>query len=269
MNYRYDAKKHLDRFDEEFDSRDNDRLKYAALELRMAIEALTYDRALAYKDEFPPSEYETWQPHKLMKVLIDIDPMAGHGSSLRIGKEEEYGVPAPVMVSLGTEKVLNMTNLRKHYSALGSYLHVQSMKQVRAGKPLDFDKMRTRCKEIAVIIRGVLSSTVFNSTLGSFSKLPCVECNKLIRKRLPHGQNEVRAVCYECDASYTLVDKGNGQVEWKSDLQKVECSHNGCERNIFVWYRQIAIGNSWACPDCKGQNTFVIGVRHGSGDLGG
>jgi len=29
---------------------------YSVLELRMAMEALTYDRAQGYKEEFPPSE---------------------------------------------------------------------------------------------------------------------------------------------------------------------------------------------------------------------
>ena len=37
--FRNDAQKHLKRFEEEFGSGDNDRLKYAALELRMAMEA--------------------------------------------------------------------------------------------------------------------------------------------------------------------------------------------------------------------------------------
>lgn len=62
MKYRNDAREYLQRSKNELNSSDNERLKYAVLELRMAMEALTYDRALAYKDEFPPNEYETWQP---------------------------------------------------------------------------------------------------------------------------------------------------------------------------------------------------------------
>ena len=266
MNYRNDARKHLKRFEEEFSSGDNDRLKYAALELRMVMEALTYDRALAYayKDEFPPNEYETWQPRKLMAVLLDINPVADQDSSIRFGVEEEYNGTSPSMRSLGSEKILNMATLKEHYDALGSYLHVQSMKQVRAGKLLDFGKMQSRCKRIAAFVREVLSSSVFNITLGNVATLPCMKCGQPIRKRLPHGQSEARAECYEyeCDASYTLVDKGNGQVEWKPDQEEVECMNNGCERKIIVWYREIAIGKSWICPDCKGRNTFAIGVHH-------
>lgn len=35
---------------------EDQRLKYAALELRMAIESVTYDRALAYKSEISPHD---------------------------------------------------------------------------------------------------------------------------------------------------------------------------------------------------------------------
>ena len=95
MNYRNYARKCLKRYEEELGNSDDERLKYAALELRMSMEALTYDRALAYKDEFPPAEYETWQPRKVMRVLLDIDPSADKDSSFAFGEEEEYGVPGP------------------------------------------------------------------------------------------------------------------------------------------------------------------------------
>lgn len=49
MDYRNDARKYLKRCEEELMTGENERLKYAVLELRMAMEALTYDRALAYK----------------------------------------------------------------------------------------------------------------------------------------------------------------------------------------------------------------------------
>ena len=262
MNYRNDARNCLKRAEEEFGSGDDDRLKYAALELRMVMEALTYDRGLAYKDEFPPNEYETWQPRKVMSVLLDIDPAADKDSSLAFGIEEEYGVPAPVMTSLGSEKVLNMATLRNHYDALGSYLHVQSMKQVRAGKSLDLGRIRSRCEEIAAFAREVLSSPVFNITFGNFSTMDCSECEKPIRKRVPQGRTEVNAECYECRASYTLVDRGDGQVEWKPHKHEVDCRNNSCENKTIVWRREIAVGSYWICSGCNGRNTFAIGIRY-------
>lgn len=51
-------------------------LQYAALDLRMAMEAIVYDRALSFKDEFPEREYDTWQPKRIMTILIEIEPTA-------------------------------------------------------------------------------------------------------------------------------------------------------------------------------------------------
>lgn len=264
MNYRHDARSFLKRAEDELATEDDQRLKYAALELRMAMEALTYDRALAYKDEFPPSEYETWQPRKVMSILLDIDPMADQDSSLAVGVEEEYGVPAPKMNPIGSEKILNMATLRKHYDALGSYLHVPTLKQVQAGKPQDFGKRRSQCEEIAAFVKEVLSSTVFNVTLGNFATLDCGQCGKPIRKRLPHGASEVRAKCYECKcpASYIILDKGNGQVEWQPQEQEVQCANNDCGHEIVVWQRQLELGRCWTCPACKGRNIFDLGIRY-------
>jgi hypothetical protein len=229
------------------------------------MEALTYDRALAYKDEFPPAEYETWQPRKVMSVLLDIDPTADKGTSLAFGEEEEYGVPAQMMRSLGSEKVLNMATLRKHYDALGSYLHVQSMKQVRAGKSLDFGKIRDRCEEIVAFVGAVLASPVFNVTLGSFATMECMKCGKPIRKRIPHGQEVMQAECYECQALYTVIDKGNNKVEWQPQYHEIECVNDDCKHKIIVWRHELKVGMHWKCPCCNGRNTFALAIRHEAG----
>lgn len=100
MSYRSEARARLGAAKNELASRDDARLKYAALDLRMAMESLTYDRALAYKDEFPPKEYQTWQPKRVMLVLLEIDANADSDSALAIGEEPEYGVPAPVIGSV-------------------------------------------------------------------------------------------------------------------------------------------------------------------------
>src|SRR5258705_1292347 len=165
MDYRNQSRKDLQSAKDELGANADHRLKFAALELRMAMECLSYDRALAYKDEFPPTEYDTWQPRKVILVLLEIDPTADKDSSIAFGVETVPGVPAPSMQSLGSEKVLSMGMLKKHYDALGSYLHVQTMKQARDGPPLDFKKLRARCEEIATFVEQVLASPIFNITL--------------------------------------------------------------------------------------------------------
>lgn len=262
MNYRHLAHNHLKAAEEELTSGSDHRLKFAALELRMAMEALTYDRAIAYKDEFPPSEYETWQPRKVMSVLLEIDPNADKDSSVAIGTEEEYGVPAPKMTSLGTEKVLGMKTLKKHYDALGSYLHVQSMKKSRSGVQLDYEKFRKRCSEICAFVSEVLSSPLFNVTFGNFSTLSCMECGNSIRKRLQDGQKEVVAKCYKCRATYTLLDEGEGKIKWTPHQYEIKCGNTSCQKKSVVWQHELELGRHWTCSDCGGENKFVLAVHY-------
>lgn len=259
MNYRGIARKHLKAATEQLQSGTDSALKYAALELRMAMEAVTYDRAVAFKDEFPTEEYDTWQPKKVMAVLLEIEPRADKDSTIAFGLEE-YGVPAKQMTYLGTETVLNMGVLKKHYDALGSFLHILTIKSTKSGKAVNHGKLRERCEEIVAYLDKVLSSPVFNSTLGVFSSIECAECGNKIRKRTPQGVNAINVECSNCVASYQVSNSDANQATWQSLQQEIECAKRECTKRIVIWEKEICQGAKWTCPECKGQNSLVLGV---------
>jgi hypothetical protein len=260
-NYRGEARRALARAKDELVANDDRRLKYAALELRMAMECLTYDRALAYKDEFPEAEYDTWQPRKVMAVLLEIDPNADKDNSIAFGLEPSYGEQPEVMHFLGTEKVLNMTTLKSHYDALGSYLHMPTVKQFKADRlKVNAAKLRSRCKLIAVFLEDVLSSRVFNSTMGNFGHIDCAECGEIIRKRIPAGVVRLIANCPGCVASYTVVDEENGSVRFEPRQQEISCANPECGRQIVVYEREMELGRCWTCPECHGRNIIRLGI---------
>ena len=259
-DYRNEARRQLQRAKGELEAADVQRLKYAALELREAMESLTYDRALAYKDDFPPSEYETWQPKKVMQVLLEIDPNADKDRSIAFGIEPSLGERPEVMQSLGTEKVLNMKTLKKHYDALGSYLHVQSIKQRRTGAKIDFDSMRKRCEDIAAFVEDVLKSPVFNSTLGIYAMMDCLRCEKSMRKKWPDGKTKVKAQCFECGADYIVEDMGDGQCRWQADRVDLACAKPECGAIIRPFRSEIEQGKGWDCDDCGGHNVLQLAI---------
>jgi hypothetical protein len=67
MHYRALARQALQKAKLELDSGDPDRLEYAALQLRKALEAVTYERAQLYGTESPGIDYRTWQPPQAIK----------------------------------------------------------------------------------------------------------------------------------------------------------------------------------------------------------
>ena len=228
MNYRHESRQVLKRARAALESNDDQNLKYAALELRMAMEALTYDRAKAYKDEFPPDEYETWQPRKVMAVLLEIDATADKDSTLSYGLEETPGQPASQMTMIGTETVLNMETLRRHYDALGSFLHVPTLKQTKSGKGHDHGKLRMRCTEIAEYLDKVLTSPVHNVTLGNFATIDCAECGKPIRKRIGTVKTSTLALALRSEGfsveqhdGFLLVEAGDETPDLQTVLAHI------------------------------------------------
>lgn len=258
--HRSNAKKALAAAKSQIARNEDQSLKYAALELRMAIEAITYDKALAYKDEFPPEEYETWQPKKIMLILLEIDPSADTNSSLSFGVEPFPGQAPAQMKSLGTEVIFNLKTIKKHYDALGSYLHSLSLQRIRSGVPLDYKKFRKRCEEISAELENCLSSPVFNCTIGMFSSFDCLECANRIRKRIPLGASDVDVDCFNCLASYTLTRTPDGAISADIHEHETICGNKNCDHVTILLRRQIVAGTNWKCLKCQGHNEIRLSV---------
>lgn len=265
FDFRQMARESLERARSELASGDRRRLKYVALELRETMEALTYDRAQAFQDEIPPEEYKTWQPRKLMAVLLELDPSIGKTATLHVGVEDEYGVPKEnaAMQALGTDHVCTLADLKEHYDALGSYLHMPSLAQIRLGGERDLSKLRERCETIVGLVEKVLSSRVWNDTLGPFATLDeCMNsiCRKPIRKRIPVGSDAVDARCFECKAEYSIARQPDNTVLWKAKKIEVPCSTQGCPERMTLWPRQVAPGTKWLCRGCGVRNVISLSV---------
>jgi hypothetical protein len=252
-NFRQMARASLARAKVELAAQDPGRLKYAALELREAMESLTYDRARALQDDIPPEEYKTWQPRKLMAVLLDIDPSIGLTSTIAFAPEEEYGkpTPQPCMTVLGTDHVLGLAALKAHYDAFGSYLHVPSLDQLRSGALPSLGKLRERCETVIGLVEKVLESRVWNLTLGPLATLDhCMndDCRKPVRRS------------FECKAEYSVLLQPDRGVLWKSKTTAAPCSTQGCPEKMALWPHEVKQGTHWRCRGCGAHNGITLSV---------
>jgi hypothetical protein len=271
-DFRQLAHESLARAKVELLANDPHRLRYAALELRDAMEALTYSRALAFQDDIPPEEYKTWQPRKLMAVLLDIDPSIGMTSTIASGLQKVRGVPVPRenMTVRGTDYVFTLTDLKEHYDAIGSYLHMPSLAQSQLGRVPDLDKLRERNNTIIDLVDTVLSSRVWNCTLGVTTTLDhCVNenCRKPIRRRMPSGKETVDAKCFACKAEYTITSEEEGVVRWTPKTTDVPCSNPDCSAIMSLWSHEVKAGAHWRCRACGTHNGFVLSVANIENEL--
>jgi hypothetical protein len=238
----------------------DDQLRYAALELRLAMEALTYDRAQAYLKELQIEALAKWQPKQLMDALIEIDSTAGSTYTVRVGEEPSPGATPERMSTLGTDTVFGLEEIKAHYHATGSFLHMPTMKQLGEGKGWDPAKTRARLDETAQKIEASLNSPIWNFTLGNFSDFECLRCDKLIHKRVPLGQEKLVAKCIYCNAPHAGRRLDDGTVQWEAMTAWSSCPTPNCEHGFGLWLDEIKQGTCWKCPECHKRFRVDYGV---------
>lgn len=262
MNYRTAARKSLNRAKTELDSSDNNRLRYAALELRMAIESLVYERAAQFSQELSGKKLNTWQPKKLLSLLLELDPYADQSGTISFGAEEEPGKPPRVMTTLGRERVLSLIDIKKYYDRLGSYLHAPTLEQLENKTFANTDKTRKSCNEIFTIIKEVLDSTVFNVSLKLTTTKVCDKCGNEIIRRVPTDAKPFTAACINCSATYQLTLGEDKKVYWNPKHYRMKCANSSCSEEEYIWASDIQPNAAWTCKGCGGANVFQLTVVH-------
>jgi hypothetical protein len=248
--FRTIARGALKRAKAEINSENKDRLIYAALNLRMAIEALTYDRAKAYEQELPESTYSTWQPKQLMSKLLEIDATADQGGTLAVGLEKIPGVPAERMQVIGSEYILSLKTIKEHYDALGAYLHIPTIKQLRGQKAPQLDRLKTRCELIIEEVDKALKSNVFNVVFRVVASVDCRRCRNTIDQRVPSGEFDFEIACRNCCAPYRMQNGTENQVAFQALTTNIECLNKDCIGKHELWKDQLIDGYQWICDVC-------------------
>lgn len=239
-------------------------LRYAALEARLAMEALTYDRAQAYGDDFPTWEIGTWQPRKLLLILLDIDPLADTGKSLSISKEPARGPPDENedWVDLGTETILDLEMIKDQYDAIGSRLHMPTIQQMESGAHHDPERLRRRLDGLLTHLEAVLSSPIFNLTMiGRNSRISCLRCGHRIRKAVRDNAEAATTRCPGCGLSYDLVPNSAGDFDWYPQRTKMKCSTPTCPEELVFYRDELRPNLAVRCEVCGERTIIVFGSR--------
>lgn len=235
-------------------------LQYAALETRLAMEALTYDRAQAYSRDLPKSEIGTWQPKKVLAVLLALDPMADSDKSLSMSKgpATEADEDFEDMFDFGTETVLNMKAVKDHYDAIGNRLHMPTIKQMEDTGAHEPERLRQRLERALTHLEKVLASPISNLTvIGRNSQIDCMRCGHRIRRAVEDNAARTKARCPECGLGYDLVPNKKDDFDWHPEKSKMKCSNPECPEELTVYRDELKLGLVVTCAAC-GQGTLVV-----------
>lgn len=263
-SFRDEAVESVTRARAEFNSGESHRLRYAALELRFAIETLVYDRAHSYGDDFPEAERLAWQPQQVLRALVLLDPMTSEDFSMCIEHESlpEGGI------NLGKAKSLTMRHLNTHYHRLGNFLHSETLKQRTQDSEERSAQVRSRIEGTLEFLEERLDAQIINMVAGSAVDFPCERtgCGNTVRRFVPESAEEVRAECVVCNARYRILLRER-EFEVRREGVRIDCPNPQCGREEFVWPEKVEIGNLWTCTHCNEEVKFFRVIARPKGPL--
>lgn len=225
-------------------------LRYAALELRFCMEAITYEKLEASAKHIPPHVLETWQPPQAVKMLLEHEPKADKGFVLFAGIEKEYGKPSDDMQFVGEHKAFKLGWLRKHYNKVGSYLHYSHGS--KRNNQESIDSIRKYLQEVCDEVEEVLKGNILGGWLDQVFEYTCEKCQQVILVGKHTLENTSHIICQNpnCKAEYFTQVEGEGEkVRFTLKVTQFDCAK--CKAKISVENRKLDIGFEFRCPACS------------------
>ncbi|MDI5875034.1 hypothetical protein [Shewanella xiamenensis] len=231
-NYLDLAKQHFTCGIEHLASGDTNRLRYAALDMRLAIEAIIYkkcDMLLEDKENLPKN---VWQPRQLILFIEQLHPELNSDVTVSFAFAQSGDAPPPsdesLFHKLFDSKKIDPNNLRTLHNNLGNYLHVTQ------ASPAEMkDKLET--------IKDTIQKWLYSAHVVMSSNLETDRLCKSCGKRLIYSRDWfqqggiIRCLSENCGAEYQ-AEPDLETLTYKSAIE-VPCVH--CSEKIDVTPKQL------------------------------
>lgn len=276
IDYLSDVQMSLKRAKELLSDNNDQDLKYVALELRMCIEGIVYEDLQSYpKDCLPEKALTTWQPDRVVKYILSVDPnylnngvliLAPKGQiidpdgEVQLEKMRDLGAGLPEEWRKFTQTNLNRKITKKMYHSLGSALHVPTLRQKEAGVSLE--KQRATCEEIVLAIEARLAANLGAFTLWANLAHECVQCSisnvfHVLKSIEPTEQ--LFDCCGEgCNAQYAAVEVSKDTYDVRPWGQTYKC--DTCDEFFIIWERELRLANRVRCSSCGELHVIGFGA---------
>lgn len=240
---------------------------YAALEARLALEKVCYDRLRQAHDYISHDQLKKWQPGGVVNTLMEeVDANVAVTRTLKISK-----LPAVPGIELndddffevGTEVGFNAKKVAKMWQALSNLaLHVRLPEHKHDHIPPYREKnaIIVKVEEVVVELMRLSKTTMSFSGIGEEVLFDCI-CGEENRRRaelLVEGQS-VSCINPQCVASFN-VSKGASGFAFTSEDIPIGCV--GCgkpnllhKRNIMTMTKNEVA--TFDCHTCGKKNFFM------------
>lgn len=247
-------------------------LTYAALECRLSIECICYERLRLAHDYISHDDLKKWQPRDIVNIIIqEVDPKAASTYTLSISKEpcpedvtlKEYQameyIPIGKQVGFDPDKLGKLWNGLAH---LALHISVPVNKDdviTHYGSPT---KIRAKVVEALKQIKQIDAGTLTSSGMGkevsfdcvcgannkrrlgllnngqviSCIKAKCDESFEYVKSEMSFERRTFEITCQKCGKQFKLPKR---KMEKLRTDQHLHCDCEGCEEKIFIQWQPM------------------------------
>ncbi|MBN8806657.1 MAG: hypothetical protein J0I47_00240 [Sphingomonas sp.] len=213
---------------------------YAALEARLALEKVCYDRLRQRHDYISHDQLKKWQPGQIVNTLMtDVDENVTETMTLMVGRNPDVKPEDDDFVEVGTEIGFDPKRISKMWQALAKLaLHVRVPKN-RDDAIADYgDKtaIRAKVEEVVEELRRLAKGTMTFSGIGmevSFDCPACGEKNKRRAKLLRHGQ-QIHCINPNCKLTWKTEKQGE---DFYFEPQTIDVNCESCRAECHLPWR--------------------------------
>lgn len=223
---------------------DDASIRYAALELRFAHEAVAFRQLQQYGEQFPGKLVGEWKADQILKLLASFDPFSDTSGELSIAKHAAEGEMPTEWVKLGSTHAIGWKKFRKYYNKLGSFLHLPLPKagEVPAEKAISPESFNEMIKDLQRLTDAslILAMKVIVSA-------QC-RCGGMVYAGQSDFDNGDQVMCgnRQCNALY-IKGRDDSGVEVLKPINSIIFTCEKCEAKIPVQLDQV-----WATARCPG-----------------
>lgn len=238
-------------------------LRYAALEIRLCIEALTYEKLRSFGNLVPEERLKTWQPPQAVKALLEFSPNVDRSFTIFAGIEEEYGKPAKGMKLIGEHHALPLKWLRKHYNKVGKMLHAPSVLETHSAST---SELISYLNVVISDLEAPLSGNISGVSIRDVYSFTCQQCQDTVVCNAEFVRQNNRAIClnHQCKAEYFASVTASDEATFQLMVTTFECSESTCSGVASIENRKLKIGLEFKC-DCCGLKHVITDRQWGYG----
>lgn len=221
-------------------------LTYAALECRLTLEYLCYERFKLYFSYLSESDLKKWQPKHIVKQISDdIDDNVSKEFSISISAEKIDGrlpktkeeFESIEYTPLGTQSELKLNKLHQLWNGVSNvalHIPVPSISSGNLNIYGDKDNIRKKVNDVVSFLSGLKGNLLMGGTFREEYGFNCFVCDTKIKRPVKNLQQETVVSCInpKCQESYVIQKDRNDEFEVIRRVIKFSCA--GCNDDLEV-----------------------------------